>query len=78
MVTDDGCGFPAEGRRLFSEGYLFLDWFAIPQITARAEGVNEDMVKTEAAKAVQSIPAYAARRTWPREAYLKGIAMISY
>ena len=60
VVTDDGFGFPAEGRRLFAEGYLFLDWFAIPQITARASGVNEDMVRSEAAKAVQSIPAYVA------------------
>lgn len=34
------------------------DWFAIPQITARAAGVNEDAVKSKAALAVQSIPAY--------------------
>ncbi|CAE7301918.1 unnamed protein product [Symbiodinium microadriaticum] len=40
------------------QGYLFLDWFAIPQITARAEGVNEEATKTDAARAVQSIPFY--------------------
>ena len=60
VVSGDGLSFPAEGRRLFAEGYLFLDWFAIPQITARASGVNEDIVRSEAAKAVQSIPAYVA------------------
>eukprot|EP00438_Fugacium_kawagutii_P005549 Skav216282 [mRNA] locus=scaffold2088:85037:86365:+ [translate_table: standard] len=39
-------------------GYLFLDWFAIPQITARTDGVNEDDTRSDAALAVQSIPAY--------------------
>ncbi|CAJ1389356.1 unnamed protein product [Effrenium voratum] len=39
-------------------GYLFLDWFAIPQITARTDGVNEDATRSDAALAVQSIPAY--------------------
>ncbi|CAJ1355351.1 unnamed protein product [Effrenium voratum] len=32
--------------------------FAIPQITARTAGVNEEDTKSDAAKAVQSIPAY--------------------
>ncbi|CAJ1399136.1 unnamed protein product [Effrenium voratum] len=41
-----------------AQGYLFLDWFAIPQITARTAGVNEEDTKSDAAKAVQSIPAY--------------------
>eukprot|EP00434_Breviolum_minutum_P003820 symbB.v1.2.003361.t1/scaffold186.1/size279346/8 len=41
-----------------ADGYLFLDWFAIPQITARSSGVNEDMTRSDAALAVQSIPAY--------------------
>ncbi|CAK9020362.1 unnamed protein product [Durusdinium trenchii] len=59
MVTESGGpGFPCEGRRWIAGGYLFLDWFAIPQVTARAAGVNEDVVKSDAAKAVQSIPAY--------------------
>lgn len=44
------------------EGYLFLDWFAIPQITARKHGVNEvdilSSTRSDAALAVQSIPAY--------------------
>ncbi|CAJ1380800.1 unnamed protein product [Effrenium voratum] len=40
------------------DGYLFLDWFAIPQITARKGGVNEDTTRSDAALAVQSIPAY--------------------
>lgn len=41
-----------------ADGYLFLDWFAIPQITARTDGVNEDATRSDAALAVQSIPAY--------------------
>ncbi|OLQ01827.1 hypothetical protein AK812_SmicGene15401 [Symbiodinium microadriaticum] len=41
-----------------SAGYLFYDWFAIPQITARQPGVNEETTKSDAALAVQSIPAY--------------------
>ena len=45
-------------RQQISDGYLFLDWFAIPQLTARIAGVNEDTTKQEAALAVQSIPAY--------------------
>ena len=32
--------------------------FAIPQITARTDGVNEDATRSDAALAVQSIPAY--------------------
>eukprot|EP00438_Fugacium_kawagutii_P035459 Skav216640 [mRNA] locus=scaffold1255:166518:167948:+ [translate_table: standard] len=39
-------------------GYLFLDWFAIPQITSRKHGVNEGITRSDAALAVQSIPAY--------------------
>ncbi|CAK9071054.1 unnamed protein product [Durusdinium trenchii] len=39
-------------------GYLFIDWFAIPQITARLPGVNEESTRSSAALAVQSIPAY--------------------
>ena len=35
-----------------------MDWFAIPQITARKHGVNE--TRSKAAQAVQSIPAYVA------------------
>ena len=42
--------------RQVKDAYLFLDWFAIPQITARAQGVNE--TASGAARAVQSIPAY--------------------
>ena len=48
----------ANTRRHVANGYLFLDWFAIPQITARQEGVNEQTIKSDAALAVQSIPAY--------------------
>ena len=32
--------------------------FAIPQITARTDGINEDTTRSNAARAVQSIPAY--------------------
>lgn len=35
-----------------------LPRFAIPQITARTDGINENATKSDAAKAVQSIPAY--------------------
>ena len=45
-------------RQQVLEGYIFLDWFAIPQITARIQGVNEDQTKSDAALAVQSIPFY--------------------
>ena len=45
-------------RQQVLSGYIFLDWFAIPQITARAEGVNEESTKSDAALAVQSIPFY--------------------
>ncbi|CAE7212188.1 warA [Symbiodinium sp. CCMP2592] len=41
-----------------ANGYIFFDWFAIPQITARKQGVNENVTKSDAALAVQSIPAY--------------------
>ncbi|CAJ1333777.1 unnamed protein product [Effrenium voratum] len=50
--------FTEKTRQQIQEGYLFLDWFAIPQITARQHGVNEELTKSEAALAVQSIPAY--------------------
>jgi len=45
-------------RQHIADGFLFFDWFAIPQITARQQGVNEDATKSDAALAVQSIPAY--------------------
>mmetsp|Transcript_70773 Transcript_70773/g.166057 ORF Transcript_70773/g.166057 Transcript_70773/m.166057 type:complete len:577 (+) Transcript_70773:42-1772(+) len=45
-------------REHIADGYLFFDWFAIPQITARSHGINEETTKSDAAKAVQSIPAY--------------------
>ena len=40
------------------KGYLFYDWFAIPQVTVRQPGVNEDVTKSEMARAVNSIPSY--------------------
>ena len=45
-------------RRDIACGFLFFDWFAIPQITARVEGVNEEATRSDAALAVRSIPAY--------------------
>ena len=51
------CELPGAVRRQVQEGFLFLDWFAIPQLTARHEGVNED-AQSKAALAVQSIPSY--------------------
>ena len=49
---------PPTTRKDVQDGFIFLDWFAIPQITARHEGVNEDVMRSHAALAVQSIPAY--------------------
>jgi len=49
------------GQRVKEElgkGYLFYDWFAIPQLTVRQPGVNEDVTKSEMARAVNSIPSY--------------------
>ena len=41
-----------------ADGYLFFDWFAIPQITQRIDGVNDGAARSDTARAVQSIPAY--------------------
>ncbi|CAJ1372287.1 unnamed protein product [Effrenium voratum] len=49
---------PGKVLQKITTGYLFLDWFAIPQLTARVAGVNETSTQSDAAKAVQSIPAY--------------------
>ena len=40
-------------RRRIADGFLFFDWFSIPQNLPQERGPNED-----AALAVQSIPAY--------------------
>ena len=58
--------------------FHFLPRFAIPQITARTAGVNEEDTKSDAAKAVQSIPAYVeAGLTMPaklvQKLYLGGV-----
>mmetsp|Transcript_54479 Transcript_54479/g.100750 ORF Transcript_54479/g.100750 Transcript_54479/m.100750 type:complete len:885 (+) Transcript_54479:144-2798(+) len=50
-----------------SEGYVWLDWFGVPQLTVRVEGKNDDpQVASKAYRAVQSIPAYveACRYFW--------------
>jgi len=50
-----------------SEGYIWLDWFGVPQLTVRVEGTNDDpQVASKAYRAVQSIPAYveACRYFW--------------
>ena len=43
------------------EAYVWMDWFGVPQITARTPGVSEDMSRSDSAKAVQSIPGYVER-----------------
>ena len=48
----------SQTRKQVETGFLFFDWFAIPQITARVEGVNEEVTKSDAARAVNSIPFY--------------------
>ncbi|CAE7706212.1 warA [Symbiodinium sp. CCMP2592] len=53
----DQSGFTTSYERV-ATAYLFLDWFAIPQLTERADGVNDDATTSDTARAVQSIPAY--------------------
>ena len=60
--TEDKCLSP-QVRQQLAEGFLFFDWFAIPQLTARKAGVNEDTTRQDAALAVQSIPAYVELST---------------
>ena len=48
----------ATGCESVAQGHLFLDWFAIPQLTERTKGVNDDSTVSDTARAVQSIPAY--------------------
>ena len=57
--SSDEKSLSSSERKQIADAFLFFDWFAIPQITARTHGVNEDTTKTDAALAVQSIPAYA-------------------
>lgn len=45
----------AETREAVRNGYVFLDWFAIPHISAR---MREDQTQSEGLLAVRSIPAY--------------------
>ena len=46
------------GYEQVADGYLYLDWFSIPQITERIDGVNDGDAKSDTALAVESIPAY--------------------
>ena len=57
-VMNRSTTFSSDECQQIADGFLFFDWFAIPQITARLEGVNEDETRSDAALAVQSIPAY--------------------
>ncbi|CAE7763572.1 ANK1 [Symbiodinium sp. CCMP2592] len=45
----------AETRKAVCNGYVFLDWFAIPHITAR---MREDQTQSQGLLAVRSIPVY--------------------
>eukprot|EP00439_Symbiodinium_sp_Y106_P052250 s2042_g7.t1 len=56
--THDKRSMSQRTRQEIAKGYLFFDWFAIPQITARTEGINEETTRSDAALAVRSIPAY--------------------
>ncbi|OLP98573.1 hypothetical protein AK812_SmicGene18923 [Symbiodinium microadriaticum] len=56
--THDARSMSQRTRQQIAKGYLFFDWFAIPQITARTEGINEESTRSDAASAVKSIPAY--------------------
>ncbi|CAE7246569.1 Alpha-latrotoxin-Lt1a [Symbiodinium microadriaticum] len=58
IARSDDKNLSAKTRECIADGFIFFDWFAIPQITARKHGVNEETTKSDAALAVQSIPAY--------------------
>jgi len=64
QVEEDLVSFPVfkslskRDRDAIAGGFVFFDWFAIPQLTARVAGINEDLQRSDAAKAVQSIPGY--------------------
>ena len=58
VARTDDMSLSANTRRHIADGFIFFDWFSIPQITARKHGVNEETTKSDAALAVQSIPAY--------------------
>ncbi|CAE7562776.1 unnamed protein product [Symbiodinium pilosum] len=58
VARSDDMNLSSNTRRHIADGFVFFDWFSIPQITARQHGVNEETTKSEAALAVQSIPAY--------------------
>lgn len=45
-------------RQLIAQGYLWFDWFAIPQISVRKDGADPDM-ESDVRKAVDSIPTFA-------------------
>lgn len=40
------------------QGYIWFDWFSIPQITARLSGANHDHLDADVKNAVDSIPFY--------------------
>eukprot|EP00913_Durusdinium_trenchii_P008436 g7922.t1 len=53
-----------ELRTRLPEGYLWFDWFGVPQAISRTRVFDEeedDVKQAEAAKAVDSIPAYVER-----------------
>ena len=58
IARSDDKSLSPQTRQCIADGFIFFDWFAIPQITARKHGVNEETTKSDAALAVQSIPAY--------------------
>jgi len=45
-------------RRSIAEGFVFLDWFSVPQVTSRMAGVNDTGASGDAYAAINSIPAY--------------------
>jgi len=49
---------PEHTREALCTGYLWIDWFAVPQLT---QGCAEAEVKQEMFKAVNSIPTYVAK-----------------
>ena len=55
IVQLEETSLSASTRRHIAEGFIFFDYFAIPQITARSQNINDE----ERTKlAVRSIPAY--------------------
>ena len=55
LTRTDDRSLSENTRRHIAGGFLVFDWFAIPQITSRKDGVNET-AKSDAALAIKEHP----------------------